>query len=453
MKKCLASIIAVIILIPACLSDFSCAPLHKLQPSKSPVQQDQQIITQQLTEYRKTIAKQIPFKTVLWEAILPGEKVKSVYLVSELLCIETESQKLYAIKADSGLRQWQAQINAPIDFGINDVTDIPKEIIVYDTKEKAKLNELEDELSNKNRSATKIDDLKKEIVSAKEMLKTLRIYDRLYFTANNNLFCLDRLTGNTLWKKNLTFVPQSKPVATILSVFIGALDWNRVYQFDTTQLYERTWYKADGPISNQMTYSKHIIFFASSDGVIHAYNDETGEEKWQYKTQGLIRGAITLDDGVLYAGSNDSTLYALDEHIGKLLWKFECGVPIINQPLILQNNDQAGKSIYFNTYNDGLYALDLVNTSTKGSRGDDIIIPHCVRRWKFMNANQVLTRIGHKLYLINTTGNKTLYEVNDLSGETEASYALKPFEFYLSSPDGSIIYLTTSDGYMFALKK
>lgn len=455
-----------------CLSWFACSngsrfpPISVEQKNSSekvlPSHLKQEVIIKRLKGFREQIETNLPFRKVLWEAVLPKEKIRTVTLLNELLCIETNTNRLYAIRTDSGLRQWQNQFNAPLDFEISEVEGLPQQLTELNDRISMGRENLETELGQRPHDLVKIETIKREIGAAREMIKVLRDYDRLYFTIRGEIVCLDRLSGNILWKKRLTFVPRTTPTAVKRSVFIGALDWNRVYQFDSINHYERNWFRTDDLVSGRSVCVPPSLYFASSSGRIYSYDIETGDKKWEYEVQGRIKGELLLDEDTFYIGSSDFALYALDRHIGKILWKFESGAPIRTQPTLVktlkrgtdtETDKYTERSLYFRAENDALYALELVEISVSNRRGDDIILKQYKLKWKFPMGKRLVAKIGRRSYVLGTD-NKTLYELDDTSGTLKGQYSLSGFVFCLSEPDfaSGIVYLATSDGYIFAVQ-
>lgn len=461
-----------LIIVGICLWGLTCSNTPRF--SDKPIEQDfletensqltskQKVIVKQLKKYRKQINTNLPFAKILWEAVLPGVKIRKIDLVTDLLCIQTDAKNLYAIRTDSGLRQWQNYFAQPIDFSISEVEGIPQKLKELNNKIATGRYNLEIELGKRHRESSRIENIKRELKSAREMLKLLRIHDQLYLISRGEIFCLDRLSGNIFWRKRLDFIPGTAPTAIPRSVFIGAVDWDRTYQFDCTDQYEKNWFRADSLVSTRPICVSPYLYFASRDGNIYCYDIKSGEKKWEYKTQGNIRGDMLLDDDTLYVGSSNFALYALNRHIGKLNWKFECGSPIRAKPLIVRSSKQnlgteadgdLERDLYFNAENNVFYALKLFKTSTKTFQGDNIIWSYYKLKWEFPSGKRLITKSGRRSYIIGID-NKTLYELDDTSGTLKAQYSLEPFVFCLGdlNTNSGIIYLASSDGYIFAVQ-
>lgn len=96
------------------------------------------------------------------------------------------------------------------------------------------------------------------------------------------------------------------------------------------------------------------VYFAGYDGVLHAVNAATGEQRWTYKLGGEVRASSPAVDaaGVVYIGSYDTVLYAINAN-GTLNRTWSTGAIIRSSPAI------AGTTLYIGSNDGGLYAFDI----------------------------------------------------------------------------------------------
>ena len=64
------------------------------------------------------------------------------------------------------------------------------------------------------------------------------------------------------------------------------------------------------------------VYISGSDGIVRAFDSETGKEKWKAYTGGEVKIAPTFWNGCVYVGSGDGWAYCFDAASGKLLWRF-----------------------------------------------------------------------------------------------------------------------------------
>ena len=67
------------------------------------------------------------------------------------------------------------------------------------------------------------------------------------------------------------------------------------------------------------------VYVGTGDGRVHAFQRDTGRERWSAQTGGpVVHPPAVLDDRIL-VGSQDGTLYAFDRDSGETLWTFRAG--------------------------------------------------------------------------------------------------------------------------------
>ncbi len=66
-----------------------------------------------------------------------------------------------------------------------------------------------------------------------------------------------------------------------------------------------------------------LVLLADTDGVVRAFDSETGHLKWKAYTGGEIRFPPTVWEGRALVGSGDGNVYAFEAATGRLLWRFQ----------------------------------------------------------------------------------------------------------------------------------
>ncbi|MFH0888906.1 MAG: PQQ-binding-like beta-propeller repeat protein [Planctomycetota bacterium] len=433
-----------------------------------------------LEYYRNYIQKNLPFKKILWEAVFGDEKIRKLVRRGDSLYVETDAHRLYSVSTKTGFRQWQSQLPGPTDFFISTVADLPKK----ESELKKSINDTEKEITNENKSKgrdeDKVKSLKRLLDSFKEEYLSLRSKDVIYLTCNGSIYCIDRSNGNVIWQNRLPFIPSTVPCATIASVFIGALDYNRVYQIDSALKYEKDWFRAEESIVTTPLYENLIIYFGSSDGKVYAYDTMLKKLLWTYPTEKAIKTDMILDDDILYVGSTDFAVYAIDRYAGILLWKFETGRPITS-PIILDKNQavsgtnvsnpaadkiDSSKTLYVYSDKNGLYALNALTVFVKDNDNPERekILRKAKPIWKFEEGKSLLIRGLFYTYVIGVD-NLTLYSVLNKQStddntiriaprpQIKEKYNLSIFPLRYGDLEENTVYLATSDGYIFSVKE
>jgi outer membrane protein assembly factor BamB len=65
-----------------------------------------------------------------------------------------------------------------------------------------------------------------------------------------------------------------------------------------------------------------LVFTAGPDGIVRAFNAESGALQWKAYTGGAVRIAPTIWKGRAFVGSGDGWVYAFEAKTGRLLWRF-----------------------------------------------------------------------------------------------------------------------------------
>ncbi len=102
-----------------------------------------------------------------------------------------------------------------------------------------------------------------------------------------------------------------------------------------------------------------MLFAMGTDGVVHAYDAQTGAERWQssFRVTGdgansVFGGGASFDGGRLYITTGVGEVAALDAATGAQVWKVKPSGPLRGSPTIAFN------SVYVMTQDNQIYALN-----------------------------------------------------------------------------------------------
>ena len=103
-----------------------------------------------------------------------------------------------------------------------------------------------------------------------------------------------------------------------------------------------------------------MLFAEGTDGVIHAYNKETGAQIWEFDDAGMtddmrpsaFGGGVSYDNGRLYATNGAGDAKALDAMTGEVIWNVRPAGPLRGSPTI------AFGQVYVMTQDNQILALD-----------------------------------------------------------------------------------------------
>jgi len=89
------------------------------------------------------------------------------------------------------------------------------------------------------------------------------------------------------------------------------------------------WTKTLGsPVTSAAGIAGGVVYVGTIDGVFHALDAGTGEERWKFVPEGggdTIEAAPAIARGRVFVGSGDGFFYCLDEKTGEVRWKIEGG--------------------------------------------------------------------------------------------------------------------------------
>ncbi|MCD6362231.1 MAG: PQQ-binding-like beta-propeller repeat protein, partial [Armatimonadetes bacterium] len=130
--------------------------------------------------------------------------------------------------------------------------------------------------------------------------------DRVFFAIGKTVYCVDRITGEQLWKRGMGANVYSTPV-----------------------------------------YANGYLYVAGDDGRIHAISANNGSEEWVYRLDKGVRAPLTYADGVLYIGCDDGRVYALDTNTQEVQWSYTTGSKVRAAPTLWRETvyvvNQAGR--------------------------------------------------------------------------------------------------------------
>ncbi len=234
-------------------------------------------------------------------------------------------------------------------------------------------------------------------------------------------------------------------------------------------------------LMSPILYKDMVIQGNAIDGIT-AYHRKLGHQIWKYPVKNGIASGAQEYEGKLYVGASDGQFYALDIMTGRLVWSFPTRVENLAQPLVVD------KVVYFLSGNDTLYALDAATGKQKWvyirSSASDLSIRGGSRPVQFADTIYVGFADGYLVAVhsrdgtvawerqINTNlrfkdvdstpvidGNNiyvsgfdnALYSLTRQSGQTQ--WRLDGGSSFPVTVDGSMIYYSTSEGKVRAVKK
>lgn len=189
---------------------------------------------------------------------------------------------------------------------------------------------------------------------------------RLFLAVGNEVLAVDASSGQVIWRTEVGPESDARPLdlwdyhaglpAVHGSDLLVGLSNSRVAALDLESGQEK-WgvaVEGDAPIKSGLLVDGSILYFGDWNGVAHAHDLRTGNERWSfrsfskrpYASFGALNSQLTTSGGNLFFGARNDTLHVLDQTTGELVWKHVArdGGWISGDPLVLDGTLYIGGS-------------------------------------------------------------------------------------------------------------
>ena len=120
--------------------------------------------------------------------------------------------------------------------------------------------------------------------------------------------------------------------------------------------FERKWYRLffdEGLMAGvQPIIADGKVFVGTMAGILHAIDDETGNDLWAFKTSGAILHTCAVVGKKVFFGNAEGRVYAVNATDGTAAWTIQMGAAIWNSPLVYEG------VVVIGSRNGKLYAID-----------------------------------------------------------------------------------------------
>lgn len=175
------------------------------------------------------------------------------------------------------------------------------------------------------------------------------VEDRLIFSSlNHNLYAVDPLTGDELWRADLQGAVTSAPVLSNEFLYVGSFA-NRIYKINldgeiVAEFETRDWVWGTPVIADDGT----MLYVGDSSGWVYAL-DVSGEgfsEVWSRQVaQRAVRATPLVVGDTLIVASRDRRAYWLTRTDGVEVFNREVAGEILANPLLIERNDSISESL------------------------------------------------------------------------------------------------------------
>jgi outer membrane protein assembly factor BamB len=178
------------------------------------------------------------------------------------------------------------------------------------------------------------------LVPGIDLRATFLCGDRLVIGAAAETFCLERTTGELLWRKS---TPRAASVVTPAGIArIGGDGAIALHDFATGDVTLRAWIapRVSGPCAGAVVSSPglpRLLIVTEGERHLVAIDLTSGEARWRYLWSSSGRsGALRLKRAgkLLYVASGDSALTAVDVQTGAVVWRMRDRLRFVAAPTV-----------------------------------------------------------------------------------------------------------------------
>lgn len=178
------------------------------------------------------------------------------------------------------------------------------------------------------------------LVPGIDLRATFLCGDRIVIGAAAETFCLERTTGELLWRKS---TPRAASVVTPAGIArIGSDGAIALHDFATGDITLRTWIapRISGPSAGAVVNSSglpRLLIVTEGERHLVAIDLASGEARWRYLWSSSGRsGALRIKRAgkLLYVASGDSALTAVDVQTGAIVWRIRDRLRFLSAPTV-----------------------------------------------------------------------------------------------------------------------
>lgn len=137
------------------------------------------------------------------------------------------------------------------------------------------------------------------------------------------IYCLDKATGEPLWRQAIDTTIGTRAIAGAGGVCIGTSNGGVIHLFERTTGEKRWTYERLTGSSN--FWAKPAVtedaVFAGNIGSVVALASDTGTKQWEIRNNRLSKNGIIVTEGTVYTAGR--SLFALAPEDGTIEWSFE----------------------------------------------------------------------------------------------------------------------------------
>ncbi|WP_281614959.1 PQQ-binding-like beta-propeller repeat protein [Flammeovirga sp. SubArs3] len=211
---------------------------------------------------------------------------------------------------------------------------------------------------------------------SRQLFSKIEVHNNQLFvgSSNKNIYCLNKNTGNLLWKYKTTDWVRSKPMFHKNMLYIATLD-GVLYALKTSKHKAVLKWKrkiSDHGFEADLKAMNNGVYAVSKNFILYKINSN-GDEEWKHslldgifigdrlytsEEKGGQQSSPVVVDNTLYIGGTDGIVNAIDTQTAHAIWKFETVGVMASSPTV------AYGKVYFGEAYEGTNTYYAVNAKT-----------------------------------------------------------------------------------------
>ena len=145
------------------------------------------------------------------------------------------------------------------------------------------------------------------------------------------MYAFDKMTGKLSWANPVGDFVGASPLLADGALYISVETGNPnglVTKLDCNTgetLWNSQWLGGHSHSSPTFDAENDLVLTGANSGRVYAFDNQTGDTRWELQVGGPIKGTLSIHKGVTYFGAWDKMYYAVETKTGEKLWRLPVG--------------------------------------------------------------------------------------------------------------------------------
>lgn len=190
------------------------------------------------------------------------------------------------------------------------------------------------------------------------------------------------------------------------------------------------------------------IFVGVAQEIFYGIDGKRGKKLWKFQTGSPVYAQAAADETAVYFADMEGVVYALDQNTGKPIWMTKAGGPIMSAPLVV------GDKLYVVSLLKELVCLDLkagkiLWEESFGTRDSGFTIQGSADPVLFDSL--ILVGYSDGTLVAHHAADGSIAWTKQLGDRLNEFHDVDSTPFVVSSAEGTLAYVSSTDGKLFAL--